>query len=111
MAEVATPAHGTSLPSVREMDGERAIALVLRGGALLAGLCFALSITLELLSTAAHDAELLRAAGATLLVVTPVARLVVAGVALGRRGEYRYSTYAAIILALLIAAAGLGFTR
>jgi uncharacterized membrane protein len=94
------------------MDGERAIALVLRTGALLAGLCFLASILLEALpAPLAQDAELLRAAGATLLVVTPVARLVVAGVALGIRGEYRYSTYAAVILALLMAAAGLGFTH
>lgn len=106
----ATPATG--LPSARGFDGERATARVLRAGAFLAGLCFATSIVLEWLPAAAalaHDAELLRAAGATLLVVTPVARLVVAGVSLGRRGEYRYSTLAAIILALMFAAAGLGF--
>lgn len=111
-AVVAAP-RVSGLPVTRGMDGERAIARVLRAGALLAGVCFAASVVLEALHVPSlqQDAELLRAAGATLLVVTPVARLVVAGVALGIRGEYRYSTYAAVILVLLIAAAGLGFAR
>jgi uncharacterized membrane protein YdbT with pleckstrin-like domain len=112
-AAVAAAPQVPSLPHTRPMDGERAIALVLRSGAFLAGLCFLLSILLEVVPATplAQDAEYFRAAGATLLVVTPVARLLVAGVALGLRGEYRYSTYAAVILALLMAAAGLGFTH
>jgi hypothetical protein len=112
-AAVAAAPPVPALPVARGMDGERAIARVLRAGALLAGACFAASIALEAIPALPlrQDAELLRAAGATLLVVTPVARLVVAGVALGIRGEYRYSTFAAVILVLLIAAAGLGFAR
>lgn len=110
-AAAAPPARAT--PAVRGMDGERAIAAVLRAGAILAGLCFAASIILEHLGGPGllRDAELLRAAGASLLVVTPVVRLLVAGVALGLRGEHRYSVYAAVILLLMIAAASLGFTR
>jgi len=109
--QAAAPAP--ALPTTRGMDGERAIALVLRVGAILSGVCFLASILLEAIPDAplVQDAELLRATGATLLVVTPVARLLVAGVALGRRGEYRYATFAAVILLLLMAAAGLGFTH
>ena len=112
-AAVAAVPPVPALPTARGMDGERVIALVLRAGALLAGACFAASIAVQAIPALPlqQDAELLRAAGATLLVVTPVARLVVAGVALGIRGEYRYSTYAAVILVLLIAAAGLGFAH
>jgi len=112
-AAVAAAPPAPALPTTRAMDGERAIALVLRAGAILSGVCFLASILLEGIPDAplVRDAELLRATGATLLVVTPVARLLVAGVALGRRGEYRYATFAAVILVLLMAAAGLGFTH
>jgi uncharacterized membrane protein len=112
-AAVAAAPHSPALPTARGMDGERTIAMVLRAGAIMAGVCFLASILLEVVPDAplVQDADLLRAAGATLLVVTPVARLVVAGVALGRRGEYRYTTFAAIVLVLLFAAAGLGFTH
>lgn len=112
-AAVAAAPPAPALPTTRGMDGERAIALVLRAGAIMAGVCFLASILLEAIPDAPlmRDAELLRATGATLLVVTPVARLVVAGVMLGRRGEYRYATFAAVVLVLLMAAAGLGFTH
>jgi hypothetical protein len=108
---VAAAAPPSPVHVVRGMDGERAIAAVLRAGAILAGLCFGASIVLERLSGVtglARDAELLRATGASLLLVTPVVRLLVAGVALGLRGEHRYSVYAAVVLLLMVAAVGLG---
>lgn len=109
-AVVAAPA----LPTVRAMDGERAIAGVLRMGALLAFACFSASLLVEAVATSgayAAQADSLRAAGASLLIVTPVVRLVVAGVALGFRGEYRYSAYAVAILALMATAASVGIAR
>ena len=91
------------------MDGERAIASVLRTGAALSFACFTASLIVDRVSHAyAAQADILRAAGASLLMVTPVVRLVVAGVALGQRREYRYSVYALAILVLMGVAASLG---
>ena len=92
--------------------GERWIARVLRTGAIASGGLFLGSLALELLpqSEAASVAiDSMRKLGASLLLVTPVARLVVAGAALGLKGEWRYTLYAAGVLGLLAVAVGAGF--
>nr|WP_228530707.1 MULTISPECIES: hypothetical protein [Myxococcaceae] len=91
--------------------GERWIARVLRTGAVLSGGLFLSSLALELLPASQGTSvaiDSLRKAGASLLLVTPVARLAVAGVALGLRGEWRYTLYAAGVLGLLALAVGAG---
>ena len=54
--------------------------------------------------------DTLRKGAASLLLVTPVARLVVAGAMLGLRGEWRYTLYAAGVLGLLAIAVGAGIS-
>jgi hypothetical protein len=92
--------------------GERWIARVLRTGAVASGGLFLGSLALELLpQTEATSVAIdsMRKLGASLLLVTPVARLVVAGAALGLKGEWRYTLYAAGVLGLLAVAVGAGF--
>ncbi len=88
----------------RAEAGERWISRLLRTGALCSGGLFLLSLVLESLpdSEPVHVAiDLLRKGAASALLVTPVIRLVVAGTSLGLRGEWRYTLYAAGVLALL----------
>ena len=114
--DAEAPAHGSADAGVRRrgeaVAGERWIARVLRTGAVMSGGLFLGSLALELLpqSTATSVAiDNMRKAGASLLLVTPVARLVVAGTALGLKGEWRYTLYAAGVLGLLAVAVGAGF--
>ncbi len=96
-------------PRARAMEGEKAIARVLRAGAVLGGGCFAASLGVGLLPASARTGvaiDLLRKSGASLLIVTPVARIAVAGAVLGMKGEPRYLLYGAAILALLGIALG-----
>lgn len=100
------------LPRAREVHGERAIGRILRIGALASGGMFLVSLGLELLpvsETASVWIDGLQKAAASLLLVTPVARLVAAGLLLGRRGEWRYSVYAFCVLVMLCVAVGAGF--
>ncbi|WP_420821754.1 hypothetical protein [Pyxidicoccus trucidator] len=91
--------------------GDRWIARVLRGGAVVSGGMFVVSLGLEALpqSENVHVAiDLLRKGAASLLLVTPVARLAVAGTLLGLKGEWRYTIIAAGVLGLLAIAVGAG---
>jgi hypothetical protein len=92
---------------------ERLIARTLRGGAFLSGALFLASLLLDQLwpslSFSVSASAYLRRAGASVLLFTPVARLTVAGAALGLRGERRFAIYAAGILTLLGLAVTLGF--
>jgi hypothetical protein len=95
----------------RAVAGDRWIARVLRGGAVLSGGMFVVSLGLEVLpqSENVHVAiDLLRKGAASLLLVTPVARLAVAGTLLGLKGEWRYTVIAAGVLGLLAIAVGAG---
>ena len=95
----------------RAAAGERWIARILRGGAVISGGMFLASLGLEALpsSLTAHvTIDTLRKGAASMLLVTPVARLVVAGAMLGLRGEWRYTLYAAGVLGLLGLAVGAG---
>ncbi len=95
----------------RAVAGERWIARILRGGALISGGMFLASLALESLpsSLMAHvTIDALRKGAASMLLVTPVARLVVAGAMLGLRGEWRYTLYAAGVLGLLALAVSAG---
>jgi hypothetical protein len=96
---------------VRSVAGDRWIARVLRGGALASGGMLVLSLGLEALpqSENTHVAiDLLRKGAASLLLVTPVARLAMAGTLLGLKGEWRYAAIAAGVLGLLGIAVGTG---
>lgn len=88
---------------------EKSLARVLHGGAAASGALFAASLALEVLP-ASHGQEVavdaLRKAGASLLLGTPVVRLVVSGLTLGIRGEWRYAAYAGAVIALLGVAVG-----
>nr|WP_246357489.1 hypothetical protein [Pyxidicoccus fallax] len=88
----------------RAVAGDRWIARVLRAGAVVSGGMFVVSLGLEALpqSENVHVAiDLLRKGAASLLLVTPVARLAVAGTLLGLKGEWRYTVIAAGVLGLL----------
>ncbi|WP_216622958.1 hypothetical protein [Corallococcus exercitus] len=92
--------------------GERWIARVLRTGAITSGCMFVASLALELLprDESVHVAiDLLRKGAASMLLVTPVARLAMAGTVLGLRGEWRYAAIAAGVIGLLALAVGAGF--
>jgi hypothetical protein len=105
-------ASSEALVHARFMDGERLIARILRFGALTSGGLLALSIVLEAVPASFHSevaVDYLRKGAVSLLVVTPVARLVAAGALLALRGEYRYALYASGIVALLGLALGAGF--
>ncbi len=96
---------------VRSVAGDRWIARVLRGGALVSGGMLVVSLGLEALpqSENTHVAiDLLRKGAASLLLVTPVARLAMAGTLLGLKGEWRYAAIAAGVLGLLGIAVGTG---
>jgi hypothetical protein len=95
----------------RSVAGERWVARILRGGALISGAMFVGSLALEALpqTQAVHVAiDTLRKSAASLLLVTPVARLVLSGTMLGLRGEWRYTLAAAGVLALLALAVSAG---
>jgi hypothetical protein len=97
----------------RAVAGERWIARILRGGALISGTMFLGSLVMEALpqSQAVQVAiDTLRKGAASLLLVTPVGRLVVAGTMLGLRGEWRYTLCAAGVLGLLALAVGAGIS-
>lgn len=109
--------------SAREMDwpkrigraaaGERWIARILRGGAVLSGAMFLGSLAMEALPQSQPvqvAIDTLRKGAASLLLVTPVARLVAAGTMLGLRGEWRYTACAAGVLGLLALAVGAGIS-
>ena len=114
--EAPAPAEASaaqSLPNVRAFEGDVIIARVLRAGAVLSGLCFGGSLMLELLpatSSQGYAIDALRKGGITLLVLTPMLRLVAAGILLGLRGEWRFALYAATVLLLLALAIGTGMT-
>jgi hypothetical protein len=95
----------------RSVAGERWIARILRGGAVISGGMFLASLGLEVLPQSQGVQvfiDTLRKGAASLLLMTPVARLVVAGTMLGLRGEWRYTLYAAGVLGLLALAVGAG---
>ncbi len=95
----------------RAVAGDRWIARVLRIGGVVSGGMFVLSLGLESLpqSERVHVAiDLLRKGAASLLLVTPVARLALSGTLLGLRGEWRYTMIAAGVLGLLALAVGAG---
>ena len=101
------------LPRVRSLEGDVIIARLLRTGAALSGMCLAGSLLLELWSpssTQAYAIDALRKGGISLLVLTPLARLVAAGILLGLRGEWRFALYAATVLLLLAVAIGTGMS-
>jgi hypothetical protein len=105
-ASARAPACGA-----RSVAGERWIAWILRGGALVSGGLFLASLGLEMLPQSQEvqvAIDALRKSAASLLLVTPVARLVVAGTMLGVRGEWRYTLYAVGVLGLLALAVGAG---
>ncbi len=105
-------AEMVAIPRTRPVYGDRLIATLLRVGGVAGGACFALSIVLHLLPFGHRldvPVDLLRKAGASLLIITPVARLGIAGALLGYKGEWRYLAYTAAIIALLIVALGAGF--
>lgn len=97
----------------RAVAGERWIARILRGGALISGTMFLGSLVMEALpqsQTVQVAIDTLRKGAASLLLVTPVARLVVAGTMLGLRGEWRYTLCAVGVLGLLALAVGAGIS-
>jgi uncharacterized membrane protein len=111
-APLASPAVAP-LPRARALEGDIIIARLLRAGAVLSGLCFAASIVLDLLPQShaqAYALDALRRAGVSLLVLTPVTRLVAAGVLLGLQGEWRFALYASSIVLLLALALGAGMS-
>lgn len=93
------------------LEGERHIARVLRVGAVTSGSMFLASVALDAMPQT-HLVSVvvdgLRKGGASLLLVTPVARLLVAGGLLGARGEWRYALYAVGVLGLMGLAVGAG---
>lgn len=114
-AEPITQPGFDAPPVARRRDlavaGDRWIARVLRGGAVLSGGMFVLSLGLEALPSSEDvhvTIDLLRKGAASLLLVTPVARLAVAGTLLGLKGEWRYTIIAAGVLGLLAIAVGAG---
>lgn len=98
--------------SARPIEGHRLLAWLLRTGAILGGSLFALSLVLEVVLPPGYTAsvvlDLLRKGGASVLLATPIVRLLAAGALLGIRGEYRYAAYALGVLALLTATVGAG---
>ncbi|WP_224368470.1 hypothetical protein [Hyalangium versicolor] len=116
VAETETPVEVPARAPARigrAVAGERWIARILRGGALISGGLFLASLGMEVLpqsETVQVAIDTLRKGAASLLLVTPVARLVVAGTMLGLRGEWRYTLYAAGVLGLLAIAVGAGIS-
>jgi hypothetical protein len=95
----------------RAESGERWIARLLRGGSLFSGALFLVSLALEL-APGSEDTDVLidvlRKGAASVLLLTPLLRLVVAGTSLGLRGEWRYALYALLVLGLMALAVGAG---
>ncbi len=101
-------------PSWRERlaAGERYVGRILRGGALASGALFVVSVAVRLLPVTRVTAvmgDLLEEGAVSLLLVTPVARMVASGVLLGAKGEWRYALYAAGVVTLLGLAVGARF--
>ncbi len=91
------------------IEGDRAIAWVLRAGACLTVALFVCSLVAELLPqgpTVVFWVDALRKGAVLVLVFTPVARVCLAGWMLGMQGEWRFSLYAAGVLLLLAVATG-----
>lgn len=115
-AETEAPEAAPARPQARigrAVAGERWIARILRGGAVISGGMFLASLAMEALpqsQTVQVAIDTLRKGAASLLLVTPVARLVMAGAMLGLRGEWRYTLYAAGVLGLLALAVGAGIS-
>lgn len=113
-SEVQTEAPARAPARIgRAVAGERWIARILRGGALISGGMFLASLAMEALpqsQTVQVAIDTLRKGAASLLLVTPVARLVMAGTMLGLRGEWRYTLCAAGVLGLLAIAVGAGIS-
>lgn len=113
---VEAPGHPTgpsarALPRTHHLDGERLVGRLLRMGAIGSGTLFASSLLLGLFEpdqTSAVAADILRKAAGSILLVTPVVRLIVGGTILGLKGEWRYALYAGAILFLLAIALGTG---
>ena len=118
MADRVEVTRSPALPVARGFAGEQHVARVLRTGAILVGACFLVSLVLELVPVN-PDLELvkaqaihgLRRTAVFLLVLTPIIRLVAAGVMLGLKGEWRYSAYGALVLVLLGVAVMLGLSH
>ena len=112
MAE-ALDSPAPALMQERYRRGEKAIARVLRTGALASGALFFLSLVIEALSVSqkmSTTADVLRKCAASLLLATPVARLLVAGTTLGLAGERKYALYSACVLGMLAMAIRAGFS-
>jgi hypothetical protein len=110
-APVTPEAASTPEHVARVEAGERWISRLLRCGAMCSGGLFLTSLALEFLpqSESVHvTIDVLRKGAASALLVTPVVRLVVAGTALGLRGEWKYALCAAGVLGLLALAVGAG---
>lgn len=108
--QVVQPPHAEV--AARPIEGHKLLAWLLRTGAITGGALFAASLVLELLPqnySSSVALDLLRKGGASVLLATPIVRLLAAGAFLGIRGEYRYAAYALGVLALLAAAVGAGF--
>jgi hypothetical protein len=98
-------------PTARAMEGDRFIAYLLRTGAVMGGALFAASLLMELLPSsygASVAIDSLRKAAGSVLLATPVVRLIAVGVLLGAKGEWRYTAFAGCVLALLGVAIGSG---
>lgn len=105
----AEPETAAAVVSAREVGRERGLAMLLRAGGVLGGACFLLSLPLQAVPPSTQTdilVDLLRKAGASFLLVTPIARLGVAGTLLALRGEWKYLGYAAATLSLLALAVG-----
>ncbi len=109
-----TTATTAVAPRARAVQGDRAIAMLLRAGAVSVGVCFVASIVVSMFPASPVQGWLVdyfRQSGVVLLIVTPALRLVAAGVVLGVHGEWRYAAYAACILLLLALAVAAGFEK
>jgi hypothetical protein len=114
LEESGDPSLPLATVPARRARGARAevsVGRVLRFGVLISGSCFGASLLLEMLPVAQHISvaiDLLQKGAISFLLVTPAARLVVAGLSLGLRGEWKYALYAGGVLALLAVALGAG---
>lgn len=109
VAEVLPAQAPQAAITARALGGERTLALLLRSGGILGGVCFLASLPLRFIPASSEVAvatDLLQKAGASFLIVTPIVRLCVAGSMLAWKGEWRYLVYAMTSVALLAAAVG-----
>jgi len=105
---------GARAGSATSDAGEHVIGRVLRSAAVSSGALFLLSVVLTSLPGAGaweRELFLLRAAAASLLVVAPVVRLIVAGTFLALHREWRYAAAALGILVMLAISVGLGYAH